>query len=78
MPHNTQTGVQVTTEDRRRLLARLADADGYTIPWQRLTGAGIYTANALARLGYARISKEGDWTLELTARGFHQLAVGRP
>lgn len=78
MPRNTQTEVQVTTEDRRRLLARLADADGHTIPWQRLTGAGVYTANALARLGYARINKKGDWTLELTARGLHQLTAGRP
>lgn len=61
---------RVTRKECDALLAVLAEEPDGTLPWDRLTGPAIYTANRLAHLGHADIIRASDTVvLRITAAG---------
>lgn len=65
-----RSGIRITKAERETLLKALASEPGQTLPWSRLTGRGIYTANRLSDAGYADIvRKTGYAVLVLTPAG---------
>lgn len=65
-----RAGIRITRAEREALLKALDREPDGALPWTRLNGRAIYTANRLADAGHAVISRTGDGAvLRITTAG---------